>query len=509
MSGSRSEPPAALKSLPMETSYQSGVKFAAYPSTDMQTSLNQWIGCQRVIYNAKTDEDRYSRTFQRKTLDLVGESTPLDQQYSQFKSELAPWLSEVPSQILRNGATRWMTAKQRQLKGLGGAPVRKRAFGRQSVLITKELFEFEPIQPNNLEAGYRLVLGTKKFPLGELRFVAHRPYKIPNQIVISHKAGKLFVSFSYVVKLDETDAPIRTPKELAYEFNLLSDEALASMMNRYDRGVVLPVADAYGAYHCPEPVVEERIERRKTHVKHYQRQLARQVKGSCNGKKTKAKIAKASDYRARCTEDWAHKTSHALVTTEHDGVVQMIHVFENLKIQNMVGRPKAKMVDGKWVRNGAAAKAGLNTAILKSGWGRVVLYTRYKGGRRNQLVLLVPPHHSSQECSACGHTHPDNRLEQAEFICQRCGHAENTDTNASKVLKKRGLAALRKGPAIPDKPVVKVSMRKNKEKNSGTGEGFPVVSVERPNKTFTGTTSIAHAAMKQKISTSDGRSTVL
>ncbi|MDO9179191.1 MAG: helix-turn-helix domain-containing protein [Agitococcus sp.] len=92
--------PAILGSMP---SYSTGVRFALYPSLVQASVLRQWIGCQRVIYNAKVAEDQYFNTFRRHALSLTGEPTPLDQHYAQFKTELTPWLSDVPSQILRNG----------------------------------------------------------------------------------------------------------------------------------------------------------------------------------------------------------------------------------------------------------------------------------------------------------------------------------------------------------------------------------------------------------------------
>ena len=101
-----------------------------------------WIGCQRFIYNSKVGENRYFRAFAGKFLSNTGLFAPIDQQYSQFKSELTPWLNEVPSQVLRNGAYQWAQAYQRYFKGLGGRPVLKRKHGKLSVWLTKELFEF-------------------------------------------------------------------------------------------------------------------------------------------------------------------------------------------------------------------------------------------------------------------------------------------------------------------------------------------------------------------------------
>ncbi|PSR33008.1 MAG: transposase, partial [Sulfobacillus benefaciens] len=42
----------------------------------------------------------------------------------------------------------------------------------------------------------------------------------------------------------------------------------------------------------------------------------------------------------------------------------------------------------------------------------------------------------------CTFTSPDNRLSQAEFVCQRCGHRDNADHNAARVIKKRGIQKL-------------------------------------------------------------------
>ena len=97
---------------------------------------------------------------------------------------------------------------------------------------------------------------------------------------------------------------------------------------------------------------------------------------------------------------------------------------------------------GRYTANGAAAKAGLNKALLASALGRVKELLTYKAAQRNKLVLLVSPYNSSNECAVCGHTAPENRPSQAEFCCRACGHADNADFNAARVLKQRGIAML-------------------------------------------------------------------
>lgn len=104
----------------------SGIKFRCYPTEGQKLALSRWMGCQRVINNAKVAEDRYFRTVSGKALSLAGINPPIDQKYSQFKNrELTPYLYEVPSQILRNGATRFKIASSRFFSGLAGLSSRR------------------------------------------------------------------------------------------------------------------------------------------------------------------------------------------------------------------------------------------------------------------------------------------------------------------------------------------------------------------------------------------------
>lgn len=49
----------------------------------------------------------------------------------------------------------------------------------------------------------------------------------------------------------------------------------------------------------------------------------------------------------------------------------------------------------------------------------------------------VLPHNTSKECFCCGHIEKGNRLSQESFVCLKCGHSDNADLNASKVILKR------------------------------------------------------------------------
>ena len=151
---------------------QIGNRFRCYPTYQQAEVLLQWIGAQRFTYNAKVSEDRYFRRFALKSLSHTGEYVPIDQTYSQFKTdELSPWMKQIPSQVLRNGAVKWKQGYDRFFAKLAGRPTIHTKHGKQSVWLTSELFQFK-----QTETGYELQLGTKTKQLGVLAFKAHKPY---------------------------------------------------------------------------------------------------------------------------------------------------------------------------------------------------------------------------------------------------------------------------------------------------------------------------------------------
>lgn len=404
-----------------------GYRFRCYPNRTQENVLLRWIGCQRFIYNSKVREDRYFHAFARKALSLTGQKPPIDQQYSQFIGTDTAWLREVPSQVLRNGAVRWKQAYSRFFQKRSGRPTLHGKGGEQSVWLTRELFAFE----DDGEGGYFLRVGTKKHPLGRLRYVSDRPHDLPASIVISINAGQWHVSFA-----TEDDAIYPKPAEIQAELSQWDEGALRSATIGVDRGVASPAYACTGNVYDFDPVQKARMEKKIRQRRRWQRRMARRTKGSSGWNKARKRVALTYTYASNVRKDFAHKASHDLVTAPG---VRMV-VMEDLKVASMSRRPKAKVNDrGCPVANGARAKAGLNKAILNSAWGRIKTYAQYKAPRNNVLFLVVPPHHSSQECAVCGHIHPDNRPSQSRFVCQRCGQTNHADHNASRVIAQRGV----------------------------------------------------------------------
>src|SRR5208337_1542839 len=321
----------------------SGVKFRAYPDTTQSAVLTCWMGCQRFLYNCKVAEDRYFRTFRNHALALTGLQTPVDQQYSPFKDdELTPWLFEVPSQILRNGAYRFMQAYARFFKGLSQRPSRKRRLGRQTVLLTKELFQFTATGKttevsDGLVEEHRLIIGTERFMVGELKFTAHRPYELPNSICISRHNSQWHVSFSYGdAELPDDTLPLMTEEKLIEYFSGLTEEELDSIANG-DRGVVIPVAMSNGKEYDLTGAEKRSLAHAQQSWKELQRKLSNQCKGSRRRERTKVRIGKTYVKERNIREDRAHKISHAIVED-----TAQVNIFEDLPVSNMVRKQKVK-----------------------------------------------------------------------------------------------------------------------------------------------------------------------
>jgi len=413
---------------------QIGNRFRCYPTSAQEKILLQWVGHQRYIYNAKVREDQYFRSFARKSLQHAGQFAPIDQQYAQFKTELTPWLSDVPSVVLRNGAVKWKQAYSRFFSKLGGRPVIHKNHGKQAVWLTSELFEFVPVTNKATgEMSHQLQVGTKKHPVGVLNFTAHKPYGLPASLHVSVQAGRWHVSFNY-----DENIPEPSEKETVAWLTSFSEAELRSKTVGLDRGVNILLAGSEGQAFDFMPIQKKRLAAQDRNKKRWQRRQARRIKGSGRWVKAKRRVAGYQRYGADVRREVAHQASAALASDTR----YSLFVFEALKVKNMTASAKGTVeAPGKNVRQ----KAGLNRSILASSWGQTKTYLQYKARRKGKLCVDVPPQYSSQECSACGHIHQDNRQTQSLFVCLSCGYTDNADRNAGKVLAMRGVRLLLSG----------------------------------------------------------------
>ena len=194
-----------------------------------------------------------------------------------------------------------------------------------------------------------------------------------------------------------------------------------------DRGVAVSLALSNGeTFQAPSPRPAVRLQRR----------LSRAKRGSNRRLRAKARLAQARTRDTDRRKDWAEKTS-----TEIARRYDVIRI-EDLKVRNMTRSAKGTIAEpGRNVRQ----KAGLNRAILASGWGIFARRLEYKAAGR---VEKVNPAYTSQRCSACGHIAAESRKSQALFACVACHFTLNADVNAAKNIAAGHAVTARGGPAL-------------------------------------------------------------
>ena len=201
------------------------------------------------------------------------------------------------------------------------------------------------------------------------------------------------------------------------------------------------------------PRFTKQVERRK---RIRQRSAARKVKGSKNRKKAYLKLGRLDAKVANRRADYHWKIANKLCRLG-DAII-----FEDLAIKNMMARCKPKVcpLTGRYLKNGQAAKKGLNRVIADAGWGELKLKTQSVAAKLGLIYTEVPARFSSQECNKCGHVSPTNRKGE-KFLCEECGFFIDADSGASVNLLHRGLKILGISPTqlrgVPSKVTLQES----------------------------------------------------
>jgi len=161
-------------------------------------------------------------------------------------------------------------------------------------------------------------------------------------------------------------------------------------------------------------------------------------------------------------------------------------VAEDLNISGMKSRCKPKKdEEGNYVKNGQAAKRGLNRAISDAAWGDLISKIEYTAAKSGKVFIRVNPQHTSQKCSACGHVDKANRVSE-KFICTSCGYFDHADLQAARNIKARAVEQL--GLAI----------KKIKKVRRDSAEPKQLCLFETPTPELTGVKRRQQTARKSK-----------
>jgi putative transposase len=154
-----------------------------------------------------------------------------------------------------------------------------------------------------------------------------------------------------------------------------------------------------------------------------QRSLARCKKGSHRRRKAVRVVARQHERIANQRQDTLHKISR-----EYVNAYQIIAI-EDLKPANMV------------------KSHSLARAISDASWGQLRQMLAHKAADAGRRLVAVPPHYTSQRCSACG-MHVQKSLSVRTHVCPHCGQVADRDVNAAENILAAAQATLaRTGPS--------------------------------------------------------------
>ena len=194
------------------------------------------------------------------------------------------------------------------------------------------------------------------------------------------------------------------------------------------------IAALSGGDFIPNPQFLRKAERK---LEIAQRRVSRKKKGSNNRKKAVERLAARYKDIARQREDFQWKAAKK-IAAEAD-----ITAFEDLNIKGMKARckPVKDEVTGQYLKNGQAAKSGLNKSISDASWYSLRQKTEQQAAKLGNLVILVDPKFTSLECPACHFIDKSNR-DKEKFLCRQCQHVDDADRNGSINIAHRGVTKL-------------------------------------------------------------------
>ena len=349
-----------------------------------------------------------------------------------------PWYGQIQHHVLQQMVDRVDDAFQRFFKGESNYPKPKRRGKFRS-------FSYPP-------GDVRFERDKVRLPgIGWMRFFQSRPFPdgfAVRSVTVRSKADGWYIS----VRLQDSRVPtLPNPNEVKTAIGIdLGIAKLASLST----GVIIP-----------NPRFAQKTERRR---KILHRRASRKQKGSVKRRKAYQHLARLENRVANQRTDYQWKLAYKLV-----GMGDLL-VFENLNVKGMSARckPKKDELTGRYIENGAAAKSGLNKAILDASWGELKQKVRVMSEKAGVIFLEINPRHTSQECSCCHYVSPTNR-DKERFLCERCSYFCDADVQASVNIRERGLKEL--GISLPKLPgVPRKNTPKERPARDGRSMGLPV-----------------------------------
>jgi len=361
-------------------------KYQLRLTPEQKTLCNQTAGSCRYIWNRGLALKKELWEKKKEKLSRFD----LDNLLTEWKREL-DWLTLAPSQSLQQ-VNKDLDQAFKNFFGGRGYPRFKKKGIHDSFRLPQGISLMNQLSEK---------VGQVKLPkLGIVRFTKTREVEQRiKHVTISKTCGKWYIAFNC-------------------EVEIFPPEQIGQSAIGIDRGIKRFAQCSNGTAILGVSPLKKNLKK----LAKLQRRFSKKKKFSSNWRKTKQKIGKLRNHIANVRKDFLHKTSTQLVKSHS------LIVMEELKIKEMSKSARGtKEEPGEKVK----AKSGLNRSILDQGWHTFQNQLSYKLDWKGGKLILIDPKNTSLKCRICGHIGEENRINQAEFECIRCGHAENADLNAS------------------------------------------------------------------------------
>ncbi len=248
-----------------------------------------------------------------------------------------------------------------------------------------------------LHPSKRRITFTDKKRIGELKLLGkwdiHTfPLDLIKRVRIVRRADGYYVQFCVKVE-HKQDAPI-TNSEIGI-----------------DVGLEYFYSDSNG-HHEENP---RYLRKAEENIKRSQRNIYKTKKGSFGRRKARGVYARK---HLRVTRQ---RNEHAKRLARNLCLANARVVLEDLNVSGLVKNHK------------------LAKSISDAAWYNFRCWLEYFGQKFGREVIAVPPHFTSQECSNCGAL-VQKSLSTRTHSCPHCGHIEQRDVNAAKVILGRANA---------------------------------------------------------------------
>ena len=342
--------------------------------------------------------------------ELVGWSLPaLRREWNRNKADVAPWWAANSKEAYSSGLAalaaalkNWADSRRGARAGQPvGFPCFRRRSERDSCAFTTGALRVEDTRHVTLPRIGRVRTAEATAKL--LRRVTAGSARIL-RATVSRQADRWFVSFTCVVE--------RTIFADNGRSDTLGVDLGVSSVATLSTGEVVPAARP--------------LRRAQRQLRRLQRTVSRRRKGSARRRRAVARLARAHRRVANVRRHHLHVLTTRLAQSH--GCL----VIEDLNVRGMSrsarGTPETP---GSHVR----AKAGLNRAVLDSGFGELRRMLEYKCAWYGSRLLVCDRWFpSSKRCSACGMVRVLLSRRERTFRCADCGLHVDRDINAARNL---------------------------------------------------------------------------